>query len=105
MDAWPVACPRCGGLSYVPTRFWYGLLAVLPSSIGFAIATQAQSVAAQLIGAGLVLGSYYCYMRFVPLAPTTPRAVRFMRWWYVIAWSALALLVVGVVLYWNPHAP
>jgi hypothetical protein len=99
LDAWPAACPRCGGLSFVPTRFGYSLLIVVPVTLGLFLLAEAQGTATRLLGALLVVGCYVCYMRFVPLTATTPESVRFMRWWYTIAWSVLAVLIVVALLY------
>ena len=104
LDAWPATCPQCGGLSFVPTRLGYSLLMVVPVTFGLLLLTEAEATATRLLGGLLVVGCYLCYVRFVPLAPTTPESVRFMRWWYAIGWTVLALAIAMGILYLKRNA-
>jgi hypothetical protein len=75
-----------------------------PLTFGFLLLTEAEATATRLLGGLLVVGCYVCYVRFVPLAPTTPESVRFMRWWYVIGWTILALAIAMGILYLKRNA-
>jgi hypothetical protein len=75
----------------------------VPVTLGLFLLAEAQACGTRMVGAALVLGCYACYMRFVPLAPTTPESVRFMRWWYAVGWLVLSALIVAGVLYLKHH--
>ena len=105
-DAWPASCPACSGLSFVGASFGHTLLTFIPVCLGtLMLFAWKQHLAVALLGLLLLLLTFGWYMRVAPLSSIAPKAVHFIRWWYMIGWTALGGLVLLAMLTSSKHVP